>query len=464
MLELGHRLEVGGESMIGRCITAKAARIALDVGEEAVRFDNPFLPETRSELALPLVSRGEAIGALTIQSMQEAAFSDEDVTILQTMADQLANAIANARLFDRAQTQADEMSILSELAQSLSTRLTVQEVLDEVHQGASRLLDATNFYIALYDADTHRVSFPYDTTEEERDRFSILPADRGITGYIIRHRKSVLIREDVPERLAEMGIEMIGEPALSWLGVPMMAGDQVLGVMGVQSFTTPRAYDEHDRDLLAALATQVASALTNARLFEQTQAALAEVEATQRRYLERVWSEYAQTQRVSGYEQAGDDLLPLGDALLPQVRQVMKEQRSVVLEEDDGTSVLVVPVTLRGQSLGAVGFKLEEEDRTWSTDDIALVEGISEQFALAAENIRLLDETQRRAARERLTRDITDKMRRAASIDDVVQTAVDELFGALRTSRTFVRLGVTLSQDDEGDGEESQVKEVTSHD
>jgi GAF domain-containing protein len=143
----------------------------------------------------------------------------------------------------------------------------------------------------------------------------------------------------------------------------------------------------------------------------------------------------------------------------------MQEQRTVVLQEDDGSSVLVVPVTLRGQSLGAVGFKVEGEGRSWSADDIALVEGVSEQFALAAENIRLLDETQRRAARERLTRDITDKMRRAASIDDIVQTAVDELFGALRTSRTFVRLGVTPSpQDDGSDEEEAQVKEVASHD
>jgi PAS domain S-box-containing protein len=465
MIAHRHKLEVGGASMIGACVANKQARIALDVGEEAVRFENPLLSETRSELALPLVSRGEAIGALTIQSTQEAAFSDEDVTVLRTMADQLANAITNARLFDQAQTQAEEMSVLSELAQALSSHLTVQEVLDEVYRGASRLLDAANFYIALYDPDMHQVSFPLDTTEEEEDRFPTLPADQGITGYIIRHRTGVLLEENVAERLAEMGVEMVGEPALSWLGVPMMVGDQVLGVMGVQSFTTPRAYDEHDRDLLSALATQVASALTNARLFEQTQTALAEVEATQRRYLERVWGEYAQTQKVSGYEQVGADLVPLDDALLPEVRQAMKEQQPVVMEEDDGTSVLVVPVVLRGHSLGAVGFRIEEEGRHWSADDVALIEGVSEQFALAAENIRLLDETQRRAARERLTRDITDKMRRAASIDGVVQTAVDELFGALRTSRTFVRLGVTPSSQDDGGGEEeSQVKEVANHD
>jgi anti-anti-sigma regulatory factor len=103
MVALDHRLLVGGESMVGQCVAGKRARIALDVGEEAVRFENPLLPETRSELALPLVSRGEAIGALTIQSVQGAAFSEEDISVMQTMADQLANAIANAHLYERVQ-------------------------------------------------------------------------------------------------------------------------------------------------------------------------------------------------------------------------------------------------------------------------------------------------------------------------------------------------------------------------
>jgi GAF domain-containing protein len=115
---------------------------------------------------------------------------------------------------------------------------------------------------------------------------------------------------------------------------------------------------------------------------------------------------------------------------------------------------MVVPIMLRGQPLGALGFKREGEGAQWSAEDIVLVEGIGEQFALAAENIRLLDETQRRAARERLARDITDKMRRAASIDDIVQTAVDELFGALETSRAFVKLGITPSLQDDGGGKE----------
>ncbi|HEY5730172.1 MAG TPA: HAMP domain-containing sensor histidine kinase, partial [Anaerolineales bacterium] len=99
MIETGHRLKAEDSSMIGWCITRRQARIALDVGEDAVRFANPRLPLTRSEIALPLIAHGDIIGAMTIQSERSAAFSAVDFTTLQAMADLVANAIENARLF-----------------------------------------------------------------------------------------------------------------------------------------------------------------------------------------------------------------------------------------------------------------------------------------------------------------------------------------------------------------------------
>jgi signal transduction histidine kinase len=109
MLAMGHSLRVGNSSMIGWSISHRQARIALDVGEDAVRFRNPFLPLTRSEMALPLITHGEVIGAMTIQSELPSAFSTADITALQTMADQVANAIENARLFT------DRASLINEL-------------------------------------------------------------------------------------------------------------------------------------------------------------------------------------------------------------------------------------------------------------------------------------------------------------------------------------------------------------
>lgn len=112
MLAQGHRLAVGGASMIGTCVATAAPRIALDVGAEAQRFENPYLPNTHSEMALPLISRTVVIGAMTIQSEEVAAFSREDITILQTMADQLATAIGNAQLFAQSQASLEELERL----------------------------------------------------------------------------------------------------------------------------------------------------------------------------------------------------------------------------------------------------------------------------------------------------------------------------------------------------------------
>ncbi|RME74460.1 MAG: GAF domain-containing protein [Chloroflexi bacterium] len=97
MVENNHKLAVGGSSMIGMCTARNEARISLDVDTEQMWYPNPLLPDTRSEMALPLAVGGKVIGALTVQSTEAAAFSEEDISSLQALANQLAIAIDNAR-------------------------------------------------------------------------------------------------------------------------------------------------------------------------------------------------------------------------------------------------------------------------------------------------------------------------------------------------------------------------------
>ncbi|MEJ2207750.1 MAG: GAF domain-containing protein [Anaerolineae bacterium] len=109
LLAREHRLRVGGESMIGWCTAQGQARVALEAGEDAVRLATPELPETRSEAALPLRSRGKVIGALTVQDDEPGAFDAQSMVVLQTMADQVAATLDNARLFSE-RLQALEMA------------------------------------------------------------------------------------------------------------------------------------------------------------------------------------------------------------------------------------------------------------------------------------------------------------------------------------------------------------------
>ncbi len=113
MLTQGHRLSVGGSSMIGWTIANRKARIALDAGAEAVRFSNPHLPLTRSELALPILARERVLGAMTIQSVQSNDFDENDITMLQSIADNLGVALDNDRLYQETRQSLEEIRALN---------------------------------------------------------------------------------------------------------------------------------------------------------------------------------------------------------------------------------------------------------------------------------------------------------------------------------------------------------------
>ncbi len=143
MVEHGHKLEIGGSSMVGQCVALGQAQIALDVGQEARRFDDPLLPKTRSEMALPLLSRGRVIGAVTIQSEREAAFDEQDMTVLQIMADQLAVAIQTAQMFEQAQVRAERERLVRTIAGRIYRATDRDEIIRIALQELGQLLGAS---------------------------------------------------------------------------------------------------------------------------------------------------------------------------------------------------------------------------------------------------------------------------------------------------------------------------------
>jgi GAF domain-containing protein len=130
MIERGHSLSVGIQGIVGNVAAQKKPRIALDVGTDAVYFNNPDLPLTRSELALPLLVRNKVLGVLDIQSDIPQAFSVDDIDVLQTLADQIAIAIENARLMDETQAAITQLEALT----SDRTREAWSQQLREKHR------------------------------------------------------------------------------------------------------------------------------------------------------------------------------------------------------------------------------------------------------------------------------------------------------------------------------------------
>jgi putative methionine-R-sulfoxide reductase with GAF domain/HAMP domain-containing protein len=129
MVTQPHRLRVGGESMVGWVCAKREPRVALDVGSDAIHFDHPLLPETRSELVMPLVAGQRILGALDVQSSEEAAFDQDDVRTLQGMADLIAIALQNARLFVQTRRIVEHQEITAVVSQRLQRAQNTEEIL-----------------------------------------------------------------------------------------------------------------------------------------------------------------------------------------------------------------------------------------------------------------------------------------------------------------------------------------------
>jgi len=270
-------------------VTEKKPLIIREFEQELDRLPAPFLIGTdkrpSSWLGVPMLIGERVTGVINVQSYRPHTWGEDDELLLCTIADQVAVAVENARLFEDARIRAEELAVLNELGQALTTRLSAKEVLLEAYHQASRLVDTSNFYIGLYDEEKDKVSFPFNVSKSEIDnQITVMSASQGITGYIIRNRTSVLLGENGLDWQKEKSLETFGQEAPSWLGVPLMVGDQVLGVMVVQSYTTPDLYNDHDRDLLTAIASPMAIALQNAYLFEQTEAALEALHESEERF------------------------------------------------------------------------------------------------------------------------------------------------------------------------------------
>lgn len=227
MLSQGHKLEVGGTSMVGACVAQRQAHITFDVTHEARFRRNPLLPETRSEMALPLISRDRVIGAMTIQSAQPNAFSEDDITALQTMADQLASAIENARLFEQMEQNRRELEIAS--------GHYTQEAWQQFVRGTGQMGYRAHLLGVEPAAEMH-----LEAQEAMRQNAPVI---------------TNLIAET-------------GAPAGSALGVPVRLRNQVLGVLNLRF--EGESIPPETVALVEQIADRLAISLESARLLQET--------------------------------------------------------------------------------------------------------------------------------------------------------------------------------------------------
>jgi len=254
-----------------------------------------------------------------------------------------------------------------------------------------------------------------------------------------------------PPRGSLSDVNSLLPEARSKMALPLRSRGQVIGALDVQS-TGREAFSQEDIAVLQAVAERVAVAIDNAQLFAEIQARLEEMETSQRQSAREQWTDIAPTRAVTSYERARPDAIPLEDAAtsgdisaLDRVIEQAMARREAVVQSNTGNgteqAALVVPISLRGEPLGALGLHETGGKRRWTDDEIALIEAVADQMALAIENARLLEETQRRARQERHVADISARVRSSTEVDTILRTAIRELGRTLRASDGLIRLG-----------------------
>jgi PAS domain S-box-containing protein len=233
----------------------------------------------RSALFVPLVNGDEATGVIALLNLdQEDAFSHSDMRLLSTLASSLSVAVENVRLFAEtrrllAETgrRAAELAVINSVGQALVAQLDVAAMIALVGREVGQLFNADVVFVALYDRDAALIRFPYYVEGNKRETPAPVRLDQGLTSIVVRSRQPLLLGT-FQEQL-ERGVLSDRRPAESWLGVPILGGDDVLGVVSVQRYA-PNSFSGADTDLLMTLAASLGVALENARLFatEQTQA------------------------------------------------------------------------------------------------------------------------------------------------------------------------------------------------
>jgi PAS domain S-box-containing protein len=411
----------------------------------------------------------ESAGRICVAYTEEQSFLDEERALLADIARRVGGYIENARLLTESQMRAEEQAVLNEVVRALVACQDTESILGEAYRGVTRLIGATDFYVMLFDLAAYKATLAMTVVDEkvEWPRTSRPIDELGVTGQLISTRQPVLIPERagvpvdqlelpfLPLSPGHLGTEVSKrpEPALaSWLGVPMLLRDEVLGAMVVMTYTTPPVLDGHKQALLTAVANQTAIALENVRLLANTQAALAEVRAAHRSYLRQAWQGHLRQQEVlerSGFlydelePTRSEDAVAVPNLWWPEIERVVAAGTPIVVQDGDdsqGRAGLAVPIILRGQTLGVIGVEAPEGGRQWTEDEVALVEAIGEQLGQALESARLFADTQRSAERERLVGEISAKIRASTDMRAILETAAEELGQVLGTSRALVRL------------------------
>jgi len=319
------------------------------------------------------------------------------------------------------ETRAAQLQGISEVSQTIALVQNLDILLPEITKLISEHFDFYHIGIFLIDDD---------------EKFAVLQASNSpggekmlANGHKLEVGETGLVGRVAADGQPRIALDVGRDAAYfdnpylpetrSEMALPLKVSDKIIGVLDVQS-KYKNIFSKEDTEVFEALANQVAIAIENARLVEETQAALEEAREISRQYIRQAWTQLAASQQRQGYRYTEKHVYPLsGESETPK----------------DEKDLLTIPVQLRDETIGVLEISQNDQTKNLGEEALTVARAIANRAALALENARLLEETTRRAGRERLVSDITTKIRSTNDPNAMIETALRELKQALGASK-----------------------------
>jgi GAF domain-containing protein/HAMP domain-containing protein len=652
LLERGHRLDVGSDSIIGWVSAKNKPRVASDVSADPIHFKNELLPETKAEASVPISIGNLVLGVLDVQSINAGAFSPETVVMLETLASQIAVAIQNVGLVETTQVNFQELSRLYRSTRSIAESKTEQEILElsgsilreapfpvvlialrendleiltiadtpniigetiefqrylsadisqikkvfqagpiitdsgdsriplamvdivrrlgfdsaaflpirkgnelaavvilgakrqvltnsliqpyinladlvsaslekitlvsgnakranelealssinkalttsqdmptffsTLHEHVRGIIGDYSFTIALYDERKNTISIPYNFDDNKLSAVDPFPLGEGMTSVLIHTRQPLLLVHDAERQATLLGAKVIGRPARSWMGAPMIAQDSVVGALIIQDLDREYMFNDSDLKFLKSLADQVAGVINNARLLDESKqrALQLEIAADISRdiggslnidellvkavtlirerfefyhaaiFLIDAPFEFAVIREATG--DAGQQMKRMGHKISIGSKSIVgfvsgRGERLVVNDTTKDATYFANPLLPNTRAEAAMPMKVgdrilgvldvqSDHAYAFTEDNLRSIQLLSDQLAIAVVNTELFAETQEHLSQHRLLHHITATAASGTTLEEALEGAVNGLQVTLGGDRVAILL------------------------
>jgi GAF domain-containing protein/HAMP domain-containing protein len=393
--------------------------------------------------------------ANTAQAIASGDMSQQVIVTRRDEIGRLSEAF-NSMTRQLQRTLADLERRVAERTREMEEKSRLLQASNEVSRAAVSILDVNQLTRQVVDLIRQRFDFYYVGLfmVDDRREWALLEAGTGEAGQAMLARGhhieigSGMIGWSIANAQPRVAMD-VGEDAVrlrtselpdtrSEAAIPLRSRGQVIGALTVQS-TQPQAFDPSTLSVLQAMADQVAVAIDNARLYAESQAAL---EAERRAYGEisrQAWLDALQMRAIQGYRYDQKDVLPIAGDWQPEMIRAAQSGQ-VVQSSENGRFTLHVPIKVREQVIGVINLHKTEAGQGITAEEQTLLTTLTDQLAIALDSARLYQESQRRAERERLTGEITARMRASLDMNTVLNTAINEISQALGLVALDVRM------------------------